>query len=902
MSQDTITVRGIGGYGYHGVLEQERREGQQFFVDLDLDVDASPAAASDDLSQTVSYAQVAAEVAQIIEGEPVDLIETLATLISNQVLSHDAVTQVRVTVHKPQAPVGVPFDDVTVSITRSELSAVAAPAVASAAESDLPALEAPVVPAEATVGGSVADLPDQDQVQSEPAQEVSDPDPAGSQRSPSLPAAGGAAPIATAIAGAGAALAPPIAAAVPVTLAGSGTDASAEDGSQDRSDPAEPIESPTVVQEVESEGRPSLEESLNDPRGDSGHLAGESEISVADGNGAAMSSATVNPGSSHLDPSGAELPNVAVPNAVGTDAALAGAALAEAEEYVNDIDREIDLGGTPDEPVEVVLALGGNVGTVRETLRGAIEELINSDGLNITAVAPLARSAPVLAEGAPPQDDYLNTIVLAETTLSAFELLELVHSVESGFGRQRLTHWGERTLDIDIITYGDGVSHNGDLTLPHPRAHQRAFVLVPWAQLEPDAMIPGYPVPVAELARQAPDAEGIRWLNLNWFETTEASAPSAATGPLAEAGSRGDQPSSEHADDPFSEPAQASEAAELPEGGNTPVPAIPTLGAPVAPIEPPAFPGDLEQSADDADSRGIPHDLSSSDIDGDQQIPEVDPSIGSVPPADTGGFPWETSDAWGDDDASAAEALAADGQVQDVTADETADEVGGEAAESSTKDAHGRIWAPIERTPSITEGFNPDEDLDAADTHEGATPGIIEGAPGVVTEGATDGTSTQQPQFITESRRSQRLAEAQAAQDSSAEADTRVVGEAANEEFEASSPVNHTPVAVKRIEDVNSLQPASTALPWHTDGHNEPVENVTTDGEPPSPGSIADATAAEAAAAGGAGESQAPPNPVPAEAADVAELSAEPRQWDQPGPGSAPLKPRWAPLRQTDKE
>lgn len=115
---DQIAVTGIRARGFHGVLEKERRDGQTFVVDVVLGVWTGPAAASDALSDTVNYAAVAADVVGHVEGGPYALIETLADRIATACLEHVGVQQVTVTVHKPDAPVGVPFDDVTVTIAR----------------------------------------------------------------------------------------------------------------------------------------------------------------------------------------------------------------------------------------------------------------------------------------------------------------------------------------------------------------------------------------------------------------------------------------------------------------------------------------------------------------------------------------------------------------------------------------------------------------------------------------------------------------------------------------------------------------------------------------------------------------------------------------------------------------
>ncbi len=115
---DRIELHGLRARGFHGVFESERQQGQQFVVDLVLHVDTRAAAASDDLGDTVHYGVIAQQVHDVVSGEPVDLIETLAARIADTVLRHDAVAAVDVAVHKPEAPIEVPFDDVVLRIHR----------------------------------------------------------------------------------------------------------------------------------------------------------------------------------------------------------------------------------------------------------------------------------------------------------------------------------------------------------------------------------------------------------------------------------------------------------------------------------------------------------------------------------------------------------------------------------------------------------------------------------------------------------------------------------------------------------------------------------------------------------------------------------------------------------------
>ncbi len=116
---DRLAVRGLAVHGHHGVFEFERREGQEFVVDLVLGMDTGPAAQSDDLQDTVDYGTLVEEVRSAVANDPVDLIETLAQRIADVCLRHTRVEVVEVTVHKPHAPIQVTFQDVALTINRS---------------------------------------------------------------------------------------------------------------------------------------------------------------------------------------------------------------------------------------------------------------------------------------------------------------------------------------------------------------------------------------------------------------------------------------------------------------------------------------------------------------------------------------------------------------------------------------------------------------------------------------------------------------------------------------------------------------------------------------------------------------------------------------------------------------
>lgn len=156
---------------------------------------------------------------------------------------------------------------------------------------------------------------------------------------------------------------------------------------------------------------------------------------------------------------------------------------------------------TPDEPpagpVPAVLALGSNLGDRVATLRSAVAALDAADGVHVVRVSPVVETDPV----GPEQPDYLNAVVLVETTLSPLALLAACQRVEDAHGRERLVRWGARTLDVDVVDVAGAVASGPGLDLPHPRARERAFVLVPWLAADPDAVLPGPdgPARVADL-------------------------------------------------------------------------------------------------------------------------------------------------------------------------------------------------------------------------------------------------------------------------------------------------------------------------------------------------------------------------------------------------------------------
>jgi dihydroneopterin aldolase/2-amino-4-hydroxy-6-hydroxymethyldihydropteridine diphosphokinase len=267
MSLDRVSLAGLRVFAHHGVLAGERQYGQEFLIDAVLWLDTRAAAAADDLSLAADYSAIADRLAALASDPPVRLIETLARRLADGCLAEPAVQEVEITVHKPLAPIRLPFADVSVTIRRAR-------------------------PVAAGPGG----------------------------------------------------------------------------------------EQPAVI------------------------------------------------------------------------------------------------------------ALGSNLGDRLGHLQGAVDALAGTPGLTVAAISPVYQTAPV---GGPAQQDYYNAVLTARTVLPPRALLARCQQVETASGRVRAETWGPRTLDLDIIVYGDLVTDEPELTLPHPRAGERAFVLAPWHAIDPGAVIPG---------------------------------------------------------------------------------------------------------------------------------------------------------------------------------------------------------------------------------------------------------------------------------------------------------------------------------------------------------------------------------------------------------------------------
>jgi 2-amino-4-hydroxy-6-hydroxymethyldihydropteridine diphosphokinase len=136
--------------------------------------------------------------------------------------------------------------------------------------------------------------------------------------------------------------------------------------------------------------------------------------------------------------------------------------------------------------MKAVIALGSNLGNRELYIDSAVAELAKV--IEITHLSTNHETDPV---GGPEQPKYLNAIAIAETELDPRELLIIMLEIENRLGRKREVHWGPRTIDLDLIVFGDEVIDSEVLVLPHPRAHERKFVLEPWLEIDPDAYIPG---------------------------------------------------------------------------------------------------------------------------------------------------------------------------------------------------------------------------------------------------------------------------------------------------------------------------------------------------------------------------------------------------------------------------
>jgi 2-amino-4-hydroxy-6-hydroxymethyldihydropteridine diphosphokinase len=155
--------------------------------------------------------------------------------------------------------------------------------------------------------------------------------------------------------------------------------------------------------------------------------------------------------------------------------------------------------------MKATVGLGSNMGDRLANLQFAIDALNSTVGTQVHSISPVYETDPV---GGPAQADYLNAVVVLKTILSPEQLLDATQQIELAAHRERSEHWGPRTLDLDLLAMDDLILDSQNLVLPHPRAYERGFVLLPWSMLDPNYLIPGQRC-VAELLAEA-DLSGVR--------------------------------------------------------------------------------------------------------------------------------------------------------------------------------------------------------------------------------------------------------------------------------------------------------------------------------------------------------------------------------------------------------
>jgi 2-amino-4-hydroxy-6-hydroxymethyldihydropteridine diphosphokinase len=163
-----------------------------------------------------------------------------------------------------------------------------------------------------------------------------------------------------------------------------------------------------------------------------------------------------------------------------------------------------------------VLALGGNLGQRLENLQSAVDALVDTPALEVVQISPVYETEPFGGLPDAPdsrdlssQPNFFNAVAVVATDLTPLTLLDRALAIEQALHRRREEPWSARTIDVDIIAYDSLVTHNNRLTVPHPRAHERAFVLVPWSDLEPDALLPGWG-PISALLEALRPISGVK--------------------------------------------------------------------------------------------------------------------------------------------------------------------------------------------------------------------------------------------------------------------------------------------------------------------------------------------------------------------------------------------------------
>ena len=278
----------------------------------------------------------------------------------------------------------------------------------------------------------------------------------------------------------------------------------------------------------------------------------------------------------------------------------------------------------------VVLAIGGNLGDVPVTLMHTVEALSYMEGFQIDDVSPIMRTKPVLAPGQAPQPDYWNAVVVGSAIASPDELFAQTSRIERELGRERHQRWGARTVDIDIIQIEGLASSDPVLTLPHPRAKERAFVLAPWLLCDPDAILEGVGR-VSDLLADTPDREGIIDAVDDWLE--DPAAVMADSDQLL--AQRAEQASADMRELIEALTGEISQVSDL----------VTRPGEPADPVEIPAPHAILEDSGDDVEEAAAPESTSES-TSAQAEEPEAAPVSAEEAPVSAEDVPAPRASIW----------------------------------------------------------------------------------------------------------------------------------------------------------------------------------------------------------------------------------------------------------------
>ena len=335
----------------------------------------------------------------------------------------------------------------------------------------------------------------------------------------------------------------------------------------------------------------------------------------------------------------------------------------------------------------VVLAIGGNLGDVPVTLMHTVEALSYMEGFQIDDVSPIMRTKPVLAPGQAPQPDYWNAVVVGSAIATPDELFAQTSRIERELGRERHQRWGARTVDIDIIQIEGLASSDPVLTLPHPRAKERAFVLAPWILCEPDAVLEGVGR-VSDLLADTPDREGIIDAVDDWLE--DPAAVMADSDQLLAL--RAEQASADMRELIEALTGEISQVSDL----------VTRPGEPAEPVEIPAAHTVIEDSGDDveeaSDSESAPEQA---------EEPEVAPVSAAEAPAPRASIWSRLAAAQASDEASSAEEPEASEPELDESASHGIDVP---EAEAPAADAA----APADETDAAPQGEAPADEAPTA--------------------------------------------------------------------------------------------------------------------------------------------------------------------------------------------